>query len=787
MRQLGRRIRRLEDLRLITGRGRYVDDIHLRGMLHAAVVRSPVAHGLVRGIDAGAALALEGVHGVLTAADLAALGVGDLTVNWLHPGQRNVSNPVLAKDRVYYVGHPVAVVAAESRYVAEDAADLVVLEIDELPAVVGAEEALEENAPLLYPHWETNVMAETVLVGGDVDACFSAAPVRVAGRYRVQRQAAMPMETRVAVADYDGTTDQVLLWSSTQTPHLVASMIAQTCTWPEQRVRVVAADVGGGFGPKDHAYPEDVLVCVLARRHGRPVKWTEDRREHFLATLHAREQIWNVELAADEHGRVLGLRGRVLYDSGAHSSNHGIGPARLAADLMPGPYDIQHYRMEVVGVVTNKVPSGAYRGFGMPQAVFVLERLLDRLARRLGLERADVRRRNLVRAEAMPYESVTHRRYDSGDYGQAFERLLELVEYTAFRSLQEQARKEGRHIGIGIAPFVMESGLPSSRVLGAGGVGYGNYETAIVRMDPSGTVTVLTGASSQGQGVATTLAQACAERLGLDPERDVDVVQGDSAITPYSPAGAIASRIAVVSGPAVLLAADKLADKLRRIAAHLLEASESDIELAGGRAFVRGAPAAGLDIAALAREAHLGQNLPNEMPPALEESHLFSPATSNYPYGAHAAVVEVDPDTGKFDVQRYVAVNDSGTMINPAIVEGQICGGVVQGIGSAMLEELVYGDSGQLLTTSFMDYLLPTAADVPDIELELLETPAPDVPGGMKGAGEVGILPPTAVLANAIVDALTPLGIEVDELPLDPSRIWRLAEASRARSVAGGG
>jgi carbon-monoxide dehydrogenase large subunit len=780
MSALGRRIRRLEDPRLITGRGRYTDDVHIPAMLHATVVRSPVAHGLLRGIDAGAARALEGVHGLLTAANLTALGVGELRVNWLHPGQRNASNPVLAVDRVYYVGHPVAIVVADSQYVAEDAADLVVLDIDELPAVVSAEAALEADAPLLYPDWGTNVVVETVLEGGDVEACFSAAPVRLSGRCRVQRQAAMPMEPRASLADYDSATDEVVLWTSTMTPHLVRTMIAQTCGWPEHKLRVVAPDVGGGFGPKDHAYPEDVLVCVLARRFGRPVKWIEDRREHFLATLHAREQLWDVELAADEEGRVLGVRGRVLYDSGGHCSNHGIGPARFAAEMMPGPYDIRNYRMEVVGVVTNKVPSGAYRGFGAPQATFVLERLLDRLAGRLGLDRADVRRRNLIPADAMPYESVTHHRYDSGDYRQAFERVLELVDYAGFRSRQDQAWKEGRYLGIGIVPFVMGAGLAPSHVLGSAGVAYGNYETALVRIDPSGKVTVFTGASSQGQGSATTLAQACAERLGIDPERDVVVVQGDSALTPYSPAGAIGSRVAVVSGPAVLLAAEKLADKLRRIAEHRLEVSESDIELAGGRAFPRGAPAAGLDIAELAREAHLGHNLPDEMQPALEESHLFSPSTSNYPYGAHAAVIEVNPDTGKFEIDRYLVVNDSGTMMNPTIVEGQIYGGVVQGIGSAMLEELVYDDAGQLQTMSFMDYLLPTAADVPDIEIELLETPAPDVPGGMKGAGEVGILAPAAVLANAIADALSPLGVEVNELPLDPSRIWQLTAKSRS-------
>jgi carbon-monoxide dehydrogenase large subunit len=402
MRSLGRRTRRLEDPRLITGRGRYTDDVHIPGMLHGTLVRSPVAHGLLRGIDAGAALALEGVHCVLTATDLAALGVGELHVNWVHPGQRNSSNPVLAVDRVYYVGHPVAIVAAESRYIAEDAAELIVLDIDELPAVVNTENALEADAPLLYPDWGTNIVVETILEGGEVEACFSAAPVRLSGRFRIQRQAAMPMEPRASLANYDSATDEVVLWTSTMTPHLVRTMIAQTCGWPEHKLRVVAPDVGGSFGPKDHAYPEDVLVCVLARRLGRPVKWIEDRREHFLATHHAREQVWNVELAADEEGRVLGVRGYVLYDSGGHCSNHGIGPALLAAGMMPGPYDIRNYRMEIVGVVTNKVPSGAYRGFGAPQATFVMERLLDRLAGRLRLDRADVRRRNLIPSRRCP-------------------------------------------------------------------------------------------------------------------------------------------------------------------------------------------------------------------------------------------------------------------------------------------------------------------------------------------------------------------------------------------------
>jgi carbon-monoxide dehydrogenase large subunit len=780
MSALGDRTRRLEDPRLITGRGRFTDDLELPGAAHVAFVRSPVAHGLLRGIVKDAALELDGVLGVLTAADLEALGVGDLAVNWIHPGQRNRSNPALATDRVYYVGQPVAAVVAESRYLAEDGADLVELELEELAAVTDAEHALEDGAPILYPDWGSNMLVEAVVEGGDVAACFLSAPAIVQNRFRIQRQGAMPMEPRASAASFDPLTEEIVLWTSTQTPHLVGTMIAATCGWPQHKLRVVAPDVGGAFGVKDHAYPEDVLVCVLAKELARPVKWIEDRHEHFLSTVHSRQQIWDVELAADAEGRVLGIRGRVLYDIGGHSSNQGIGPARLAAELLPGPYNVRNYRMEIVGVTTNKVPIGAYRGFGAPQAMFVIERLLDLLASRAGIDRAELRRRNLIPADALPYATATHHTYDSGDYAKAFERALELVDYAGFPARQAAARRAGRYTGIGVSPFVMAAGLAPSKILGRLGIAYGNYESAVVRMDPTGKATVLTGASTQGQGVTTVLAQACAERLGLDPEHDVTVVQGDTALTPYSSAGAIASRLAVVAGPAVLSAAGKVADKLRLIAAHLLEASETDIELSGGRAFPRGSPGLGVELAELARVAYLGHELPDGIDPGLEESTLFNPESSNYPFGAHAAVVEIDPETGVFEILRYVAVNDSGVMMNPTIVEGQVYGAIVQGIGGALLEELVYDQSGQLQTTSFMDYLLPTAADAPEIELECQETPAPDVPGGMKGAGETGILPPAAVLANAIVDALAPFGVELDDLPLDPSRLWERIRAARA-------
>jgi aerobic carbon-monoxide dehydrogenase large subunit len=774
---IGRRIRRREDPRLLAGRGRYTADVAPEGALHMCMVRSPHPHGRLHGIDASAALALDGVERVLTAADLARLGAGPMPVAWRQPDQRNVANPLLAQDKVLYVGQPVALVLARDPYLAEDAAELVALDVEPLPPLTDALAALEPGAPLLHEAWGENVLARSHSGSGDPDARIAASAIVLRRRFRIHRHAGTPLETRAAVATYDPLADQVVAHLSQQVPHHARTVICEVCGWPESRLRVIAPDVGGGFGVKEHPYAEDALVCLLAAHLRRPVKWVEDRREHFLSAVHARELICDVELGAGEDGRIEGIRGRIVYDVGGHSSNQGIGPAKLGADMLPGPYDVRDYRMEILGAVTSKVPIGAYRGFGAPQSTFVMERLMDELAARAGLDRAEVRRRNFVRPDAFPYRAASGHLYDSGDYGAALERALELVDYDGFPARRKAAAAEGRTLGLGIASVVMAAGLAPSRILGLAGQAYGGWEPMLVRMDPSGKATVFSGSASQGQGHQTMMAQVCAERLGLDPQADVEVVLGDTALTPYAPASAIASRVGSVAAAAVLLASDELAGKLRALAAHALEADADDVELRDGRAFVAGSPERGLAIAQLAHGAHLGHDLPDDVLPGLEASVSFDPPNSSYPYAAHAAVVELDRDTGALRILRYVVVHDCGTLVNPLIVEGQLHGGIVQGIGGALLERLAYDDGGQLLTTSFMDYLMPTAHDAPTLEVELTETPTPFIPGGMKGMGEAGTLAPAAVLGNAVADALGLDGAGVDTLPLDPERVWTLARA----------
>ncbi|HEX4805766.1 MAG TPA: xanthine dehydrogenase family protein molybdopterin-binding subunit [Conexibacter sp.] len=775
-RVIGRPLPRAEDPRLLRGEGCFTADLLPAGTLHMAVVRSPLAHGELRAIDAAPALALDGVRAVWTAADLAERGVRELPICWISAGQKQRSTPLLARERVHYVGQPLAVVVAEDPYLAEDAAELVALELEPLPVVTGVEQALAPDAPLLHPAWGDNTFAVHRAGSGDPDAAFAADDaVIVRGRFHVHRHAGMPMEGRAALAVHDPREQRTTAWLTCQVPHHTRTVLCEVLGWEEPRLRVIPPDVGGAFGVKEFPYPEDAIVCLLAAELGRPVRWVEDRREHFLSAVHAREQTWEAELAADPDGRVRAVRGRILYDAGGHPSSQGIGVARVGADMMLGPYDVRHYRMEIVGVATNKVPAGAYRGFGRPQATFVLERLLDLLAKRLGADPVELRRRNLIASEQQPYANAAGHVYDGGDYPAAYARALELAGWAGFRAAQAAARAEGRLLGFACCPFVMAAGLASSRVLGAIGLAHGGYETVQLRMDPTGKLTVLCGSASQGQGHATVLAQAAADRLGLDPARDVVVRLGDTAATPYASASAIASRVGSVAGGAVVLAADALGEKLRRIAAHALEASEGDVELRDGRAQVRGSAAAGLSLAEVAHIAHLGHDLPEGVAPGLELGETFEPPGSSYPYATHAAVVEVEPATGAVRILRYVVVHDSGTLLNPAIVEGQIRGAVAQAIGGALLEQLVYDDGGQLVTTSFMDYLLPTAADVPPIEVELRATPAPGIPGGMKGVGEAGTVAPAALLANAVLDALGDPALEVSALPLTPERVWALA------------
>jgi aerobic carbon-monoxide dehydrogenase large subunit len=768
-----RAIRLLQAPRLIRGGGRYVDDIEAPGAAHAAFVRSVHPHARIASVDLSAALGAAGAIGAFALSDLDRMGVGRLPVGWCVPGQRSISSPLLAGTRVRYVGEPVAVVLADDPYRAEDAAWLVDVEYEPLPAVADVDAALRPGAVRLHEGWDDNVMAQTLIENGDVDAAFARAAVTVGDRFHVGRAAGMPMEPRGALARVEPVTGMLELVASLQAVHHARMDLAEVLGRGESSLRVVAPDVGGSFGVKDHLSAEEAVVAALALHLDRTVKWIEDRHEHLASAAHSREQVYDVELAAAADGRILGLRGRLLFDAGARSGNHGIGTALYAASVLPGPYAFSAYRLEVLGVVTNKAPSAAYRGYGGPEAAFVIEGLVDALARQLGLDPVDVRRRNLVGPGAFPYRNAAGLVYDAADHGLALDRALELA-----RAADPPAGgdpSDGWRRGTGVACVVQRGGFGQSRAAVQAGMRFGGFETALVRMDATGKAVVLTGLSTQGQGIDTALAQICAERLGLDPERDVTVTSGDTAITPYSPVGAIASRGAAVGGGAVFRAAAALREKLIRTAAVMLEAAPGDISLESGAAVVRGSPGAGIPIARVAAALQSGEVVPEGDDPGLESLATFEPPDETTSYGAHVAVVDIQPATGRIRVVRYVAVTDCGVLINPRIVAGQIAGAVVQGIGGCLYEELAYGSDGQLLSPTLAEYRLPTSADVPPIELAFFETPTPITPTGARGAGEIGITGPAAAIAGAVADALGPAHPAPRRIPLTPDRVWALA------------
>jgi aerobic carbon-monoxide dehydrogenase large subunit len=765
--------------RLVTGGGRYVANISAPGMLHAAFTRSVWPHASIAAIDPGPALAVPGVRAVFGFSDLERIGVGKLPVGWVLPGQHAVSNDVLARDRVRYVGEPVAVVVADSEAAAEEGADAVWVDYVPLTAITDVEQALAVDAPLLHPEWGENVMARLTTETGDVSAAFAEGAVVVADRFHVGRTACAPMEGRGALASYDRFRDEITLVSSTQCPHHVRADLAACLSRPERSIRVVAPDVGGSFGAKDNASGPEAVLCLLAAHLRRPLRWIEGRGEQLAATGHSREQVLDIELAADGHGRVLAVRGRILLDAGAYSSIHGMGTAVYALQLLPGPYRIESFRVEALGVMTNKAPSGAYRGYGAPEAAFVIEGLMDRLARQLRVDPAEIRRRNLLSPAEFPYRTATGLDYDECDLPRMLSRALKKSGYDEFRA----GRRSGGYPdgqpreGMGIACCVLMGGFGSSRAAAEAGMHYGGYETAVVRMDADGRATVFTGLPTQGQGLDGALAQICAARLGLDPVQDVSVVSGDTAITPYSPVGPIASRGAAVGGSAVRRAADLVAGDLERAASIMLEAPPSAIELAGGRATVRGAPGQGLPVAAIASAVKQGSLQDQGVEPTLEAICSFEPPDQTYSFAIHVARVSLDPETGLVKVGRYYAISDCGTMINPAVVEGQVVGGIVQGIGGALTEEAAYSADGQPLATTAMDYLVPTAVEAPHIEAEFLETPTPRTATGARGAGELGIIGPAAAIAGAIADALGPDLEAPARTPMTPERVWRLLTA----------
>ena len=772
-----RAIRLLQAPRLVHGRGRYLDDLPDDGAVHLVFVRSTHPHAIVNAVDASAALAIAGVLGVYTHSDLESWGVRRLPVGWCVPGQRIIDNPLLADQRVRFIGEPIAAVLAANPYIAEDAASLIEVEYEALPAVAQADRALDEGSTLLYPEWGDNVLASVLVGEGDTDAAFSRAEHVVAASFHVGRSTGMPIETRGALARFDPYSNLLELHASIQAAHHARMDLAEVLDIPENAIRVIPPDVGGSFGVKDHLSAEEAVVCALAHRTGHAVKWVEDRVEHLAACVHSREQLYQVELAADATGQVLGLRGRLLFDAGATSGNHGIGTALYAASTLPGPYMVGEYRLQVLGVVTNKTPSAAYRGYGGPEAAFVIEGLMDELARTLGTDAVEIRRRNLIPPDAFPYASAGGLTYDRADHRRALDRALELAGDAPGGS--HAATADGWRRGVGVACVIQRGGFGPSRAAVQAGMRFGGFETVQIRMDATGKATVYTGLSTQGQGIDTAIAQICASQLGIDPERDVTVVCGDTATTPFSPVGAIASRGVAVGGSAAFQAAGILREKLIAVAAELLEASPADVELTEGTALVRGSPDRNVPIPRLARALQTGEMIPAGGTPGLEAIATYEPPDETTSYGTHVAVVDVHPATGRVSVVRYVAVTDCGVLINPRTVAGQIIGAVVQGIGGALLEELVYDDDGQFLSPTLAQYHLPTTADVPPITLEMIETPTPLTPTGARGVGEIGINGPGAAIAGAVADALGPECPAPRKLPLTPPRVWALAGGLR--------
>src|SRR2546422_4032910 len=767
-RLFGASVRRREDERLITGRGRYVADVALPRMLHVAVLRSPHAHARLVRIDADGARTHPGIVHVVVPADVAALGRLPLLVP--HPSLIAPACPeILPQEIVSYAGQAVALVVAESADLAEDALAALRVEYEPLPAV-GMADALRPDGPRVHPGG--NVAARFTQRVGDPAGALAQADVVLRESFTLHRGGGMAMETRGIVARWDVELGQITVWSTTQAPQILRRLLPRYLNLPEHAVRIVTQDIGGGFGPKAIVYSEDILVPFLARVLGRPVRFIETRREHLLAVTQERDQWHQVELGLTREGRIVALRDAFVHDCGAFLS-WGIIVPLITSVSVPGPYRVPNYEVVLTAVYTNRVPVTPVRGAGRPQAVFVMERMLDLAAERLGLDRVAIRARNLIQPGQFPYDvglvsrDNSPRRYDSGNYPECLRRLAEAVGWDGLAAERARARAEGRRLGVGLALFVEDTGL-------------GPYEGIRVRVDPGGQVFVFSGASSQGQSHETTLAQIVADGLAVPLER-VTVVPGDTAGIPYG-VGTFASRIAVLAGTSAAQAAAEVRDKALAVAASHLEAARADLVLDDGRISVRGAPGRGLtlaEVAALASAPRPGSALPSGMAPGLAAAAYGSVPQSTYSSGAHAAVVEVDAETGAVRILRYVAVDDCGTVINPMIVEGPVHGGSAHGIGNALLEEVVYDAAGQLVTGTLMEYALPRAADVPTLEVHHVVTPSPLNPLGVKGAGEGGTLPAPAAIANAVADALRPLGVEPTEMPLTRERLWRRIQAAR--------
>jgi aerobic carbon-monoxide dehydrogenase large subunit len=773
----GAAVKRREDPRFLRGEGRFVDDVKLAGMLHAAFVRSPHAHARIAAVRTEAAAAMPGVARVFTAADLA---------RWLKPlplfgapppglaaavrfELRQAAQYAMCRERARHVGEIVAMVVADSRARAEDAAERVEVDWDPLPAVADLEGALAAGAPLVHEDWGTNVAVAFTHGIGDAEAAFAAAEVTIDETFHIQRYVGMPIETRGVVAAWDRRDGTLTTWNSTQVSHFVQQGLTVALELPPHRIRVIAPDLGGGFGTKASGYPEDALIPIAAIVLGRPVKWIEDRREHMMSAAHARHQSHRIRLAARRDGTILGVRDEIRLDLGAYNVWGIVLPYNTVAHLL-GPHRVRNLRVDVRAVVTNKTPNAPYRGAGRPETVFAMDRAVDRLARALGMDPADVRRRNYIRADELPYDMGMPYRdgnplvYDTGDFPAALEAALEAAGYAEFRREQARLRDRGVHRGIGISGYVE-------------GTAIGPFEGVSVKLDLSGRAVVATGAVNSGQGHETSFAQVAADALGI-PLDWVTVVGGDTAAVPFG-VGTFASRSAVTAGSSIVDACARVKDKLVTAAAALLEASPTDVTIEDGQALVRGAPDSAVPIGRVIQASIPTFARPGVATPDFEASAYHHVPTVTWASAVHVAQVEVDVGTGHVTLLKYLVAHDCGKVINPLIVEGQVHGGVAQGVGGALYEEMVYDDQGQLLTGSFMDYLVPTAMELPPIDTVHLEYPSPRNPLGVKGLGEGGAISPPAAIANAVEDALQPFGVTITETPLHPARVLELIARER--------
>ena len=772
---VGQSMLRREDRRLLTGDGQFVADIKLPGMLHAVFVRSQVAHGRIRTVDLSAALAAPGVVYAISGPDLAKVltPVPDaqlaLPKKWTTSVQHkflNPQQPLLSYDKVRHVGEAFAVIIAENRYQAEDAAELVTVDIESLDAVVDPKAGIADGSPILHEQFETNLIGDFTVSKGDADAALKSAPHRLSRTFYHHRYGALPMECRGVVSAYDKRSDTITIWSACQVVHWLRREASTVLGMPEARIRSVAVDVGGGFGVKGHVYPEDLLIPYLARELGRPIKWIEDRHEHLMSACHSRDQLHEVEVGFDDKGRLLAFRDEFYVDCGAWNPI-GSGIAYNTAVHLPGPYKFDHFSVRSRIVATNKVPNAPYRGAGRPEATFAMERMMDLIARELKLDPAEVRMRNMVPAAEMPYAlGIPYRDgepivYDSGDYPQSLRLALEAIGgLDAFRERQRAARAKGRHLGLGIGCYVE-------------GTGIGPFEGATIRIDPSGKVYLAGGACPQGQGMETIFSQIVADAWKINP-KDVVVSLADTSSISMG-FGTIASRSTVALSGAIHGASDILRKKVFAVAAHMMECSPDDIELRDGAAGIVGIPGKEISLSGIAKAARPGWDncLPPGMTAGLEETTYFEPPTVTWAYATHAAIVEIDATLGRLKIEKYVIVHDCGTVVNPMLVDGQIHGGFAQGLGGALLEEFEYNSEGQLLVGSFADYLCPGASDVPHVDLIHMHFPSPLNPLGVKGVGEGSAIAPPVVIANAVSDALSERGVEFNTTPLRPEQIVR--------------